>query len=93
MIEEKKTKSVHNLILENRRNLSVSGVNDVDSFDESTVAVFTELGLLTIKGTDLHIDKFNNETGELIVSGMTDSLSYSDEEKRTAAGFLRKLFH
>lgn len=93
MIEEKKTKSVHNLILENRRALSVSGVHDVDSFDEDIVAVFTELGLLTIKGSDLHIDKFNNETGELIVSGMIDSLGYSDEEKRTASGFLQKLFH
>lgn len=93
MIEEKKTKSTHNLILENRRSLSVSGVHDVDSFDEHTVSVFTEIGLLTIKGSDLHIDRFNNETGELMVSGLVDSLGYSDEEKRTTAGFLQKLFH
>lgn len=92
MIEEKKTRSVHNLILENRRLLSVSGVQDVDSFDEHTVAVFTELGMLTIKGTDLHIDKFNNETEELAVSGLVNSLVYSEEEKRTASGFLQNLF-
>lgn len=92
MIEEKKTRSVHNLILENRRLLSVSGVHDVDSFDEHTVTVFTELGMLTIKGTDLHIDKFNNETEELSVSGLVNSLVYSEEEKRTASGFLQNLF-
>ena len=51
MPEEKKTISLpHNLVLEDRRSLMVSGVSDVDSFDEQTVIVFTEMGELTVRG-------------------------------------------
>lgn len=93
MIEEKKIKTAHNIILENRNNLSVSGVNDVDSFDEKQIAAFTEMGFLTIKGTNLHINRFNTETGELSLSGTVDGLFYSNHQKQTASGFLTKLFH
>lgn len=93
MIEENKIKSAHNLILENRKNLSVSGVNDVDSFDEKQVSAFTEMGLLIVKGKDLHINQFNTSTGELSISGTISDLSYSMEEKRTASSFISKLFH
>lgn len=92
MIEEKKRVAVQNLILENRKNLTVSGVKDVDSFDERSVAMFTELGMLTVRGSSLHINRFNTETGELVLEGTVDSLSYSDQERKTAAGFFTKLF-
>ena len=53
MAEEKKAPAMpHNLILEDRRTLTVSGVSDVDSFDEQTVVVFTDMGELTVRGTD-----------------------------------------
>ena len=45
----------HNLILEDRRSLSVSGVSDVDSFDEQTVIVYTDKGELTVRGSELHL--------------------------------------
>lgn len=93
MIEEHKIKSAHNLILENRKNLSVSGVSDVDSFDEKQICAFTEMGLLTVKGKDLHINQFNTSSGELSVNGIVDELVYSAEEKRSVAGFMNKLFH
>mgnify|MGYP003556610399 CR=1 FL=1 len=52
MTEERKSLSMpHNLVLEDRKLLTVSGVADVDSFDEETVIVFTDLGELTIRGT------------------------------------------
>ncbi len=92
MIEEKAPRTAHNLILENRRSLSVSGVKDVESFDERQINVFTEMGLLTIKGEDLHINSLNLDAGELSVSGVVDELGYSAEEKRTASGVLSKLF-
>ena len=62
MIDERKninTNIVQNLILENRGKLSVSGVNDVLSFDDQIIIVETTLGLLTIKGEDLKINKLN----------------------------------
>ena len=92
MIEEKKAKMAQNIILENRKSLTVSGVKDVDSFDERTVAMFTELGMLTVRGGSLHINKFNMESGELVLEGEIDSLTYSEQEKRSAGNLLSKLF-
>lgn len=60
---EKKSGMPHNLILEDRKKLVVSGVEDVDSFDEQTVVAYTAVGELMIKGEGLHINKLSLETG------------------------------
>ena len=74
MVDEKKVvKLPHNLILEDRRALSVSGVADIDSFDEQSVILFTDLGELTVKGFNLHINKLNVDTGELTLEGEVTS--------------------
>ena len=100
MIDEKRfTKTqpkeiVHNVILENRKRLSISGVEDVDSFDEDSIILYTDIGTLHIKGTDLHINKLSVESGEVVVDGEIDSLSYSDAEsgKSRGLGLLSKMF-
>jgi sporulation protein YabP len=77
--EEKRTGFLpHNCILEDRRTLSVTGVNDVDSFDEQTIVAVTDLGELTIRGEKLHITRLSLEIGELQVEGNIASLSYTD---------------
>lgn len=81
----------HNLILENRKVLTVSGVSDVSGFDEQSVVLATEMGELSIKGSNLHINKFSLETGELNLDGDIYSLIYS-ENKQTEGGFFSKLF-
>ncbi len=81
----------HNLIMEDRRSLSISGVSDVDSFDEQTVVVFTDLGELTVHGTQLHISKLSLEIGELLMEGNISSLTYSDEQPKSV-GFFNKVF-
>ena len=55
------TQGRHNAILENRQRLQLSGVTDVDSFDEDEIRLFTQLGELTIKGKDLHINEISVE--------------------------------
>ena len=55
----------HRLELDGRERLTVSGVEDVDSFDEQTVVAYTAVGELMIKGEGLHINKLSLETGEL----------------------------
>ena len=65
----------HHVILEDRRALTVSGVSDVDSFDELTVIIYTDMGELTVKGEGLHINRLNIETGELTLEGMIQSLT------------------
>ena len=60
-VDERKTIStgvIQNLILENRGKLSISGVLDVLSFDDQVVILETELGLLTVKGENIRINKF-----------------------------------
>jgi sporulation protein YabP len=90
--EKKVVKKVHNIILEDRRLLTVSGVSDVDSFDEQTVMLFTELGELTVRGSDLHMNKLNVETGDVSIEGSISALSYQDEAPRSSGGFMGKLF-
>lgn len=92
MIEEKKTvKLPHNLILEGRKFLTVSGVSDVDSFDDHAIVAYTDFGELTIKGKDLHINKLSVETGDLTVNGEIASLTYSEDE-RVSGGLISRLF-
>ncbi len=92
MVEEKKVNAMpHNLIMENRSALTVSGVSDVDSFDEATVVIFTDMGELTVHGTNLHINKLSLDIGELTLEGKISSLVYANEQPR-ASGFFGKVF-
>ena len=95
MIEERKNinMNVQNLVLENRKKLSVSGVNDVLSFDDQVVMVDTELGLLTVKGENIRINKLSLDTAEVIVEGEIASLSYSQNKQEKNTGtILSKIF-
>ena len=82
----------HNLILENRKNLSISGVTDVDNFDEKTIVLYTQMGELTIHGKNLHVNSMSVETGEMTIDGDILALSYGDKDKRAALSLLGKLF-
>ena len=83
---------IQNLILENREKLNVSGVNDVLSFDDQVVIMETELGLLTVKGENLKINKLNIDTTEVIVEGKINNLTYSEQQVKSEAGILGKIF-
>lgn len=92
MVDEKRTvKLPHSLILENRKALTLTGVSDVDSFDEQAVVAYTDLGELTVRGENLHISKLSLETGELTLDGEIGSMVYTENQPRSA-GFLSKLF-
>lgn len=88
---EDKKEMVHKLNMESRERLFLCGVEDVDSFDENEILVYTTEGLLTIKGRELHIERLNIEEGELMVEGEIDSLAYSNVEVNRG-GFFGKLF-
>lgn len=81
----------HNCILEDRKRLSVSGVNNVESFDEETIIAATDYGDLTIKGQKMHITKLSLEVGELAIEGEIFSLSYSETVQKST-GFLSRVF-
>ena len=83
---------IQNLILENREKLNVSGVNDVLSFDDQVIIMETELGLLTIKGENLKINKLNIDTTEVIVEGKINNLIYSEHQVKNEGGIFGKIF-
>ncbi|MBR4095833.1 MAG: YabP/YqfC family sporulation protein [Oscillospiraceae bacterium] len=92
MNEVNKKMPVHNIILEGRRKLSVSGVTDVDKFDESTVLLYTSMGEMTIRGTDLHVNDISVESGEMNVEGEIQSIVYGDPDRHSPLTFLGKIF-
>jgi len=80
----------HTLHLENREKLSLSGVSDVSGFDESIIVLSTELGALSVRGEQLHIDRIDLEAGQLEVRGKIHELSY--DEAPQEGGFWSRLF-
>lgn len=84
---------IQNLVLENRNKLSISGTKDVLSFDDEVIIMETELGLLTIKGENLKINKLSIDTGDVIIEGEVNNLGYNDHSKREQEkSILSKIF-
>ena len=81
----------HNIILKDRTSLTVTGVTDVDSFDETEIVAYTDMGEITIKGSGLKINSLSTETGELSVDGTVQSLAYLDNIPKST-GFFSKVF-
>lgn len=77
---KKSTNSFQNIVLENREKLNITGILDVFSFDDQIIIIETELGLLTIKGENLKINKLSLDTSDFTVDGKIDSLSYSNSD-------------
>ena len=86
------TDIVQNIVLENRKNLSITGVKDVLSFDDKIVIVDTMLGMLTIKGDDLRINKLSLDTTEVTIDGTISSIIYSEKQTKNSGSMLGKLF-
>lgn len=80
----------HNIIVEDRKKFTLTGIKDVISFDEETVVLATPLGKLVIKGSSLQIFNFNNETGDLSGSGRIHAFAYTAEEHQ--GGFFSRIF-
>jgi len=81
----------HNVVMEGRKKLSISGVEEVESFDENTIVMATVQGVLVVRGENLHIEALSLEGGDLKVEGDVDSLTY-EEDGRGGGGFLSRLF-
>jgi len=87
---EERTFSNHSLIMENRKQLTLTGVSDVCSFDENSVTMQTAMGELAVKGSELRISGFNRETGEISMEGNVYALVYTDD-RREGGSFFRRI--
>jgi sporulation protein YabP len=95
-MEEKKIQKTkaHNVLLENRKKLVISGVLDVDSFNDEYILIDTELGFLIVRGVTLKIKRLSLESGEIAIDGNICALEYTEDEKskEKRSSFLSKLF-
>lgn len=82
----------HKLTMEGREHLTVSGVENVERFDETCIVMTTCVGSLVITGENLHIDKLSLDGGELHVDGQIDGLEYEDRHSHSGGGLLARLF-
>lgn len=86
-------KNVQSLLLENKEVLNVTGVENVDNFNDETVVLITNKGKLTIKGEKLNISKLNVDEGRLVVKGTINSMVFSEYEgQREKVSLVKKLF-
>lgn len=81
----------HELRLEERKKLSVTGVREVESFDEETVIMHTVRGVLIVRGQELHLQTLSIDGGCVAVDGDIEALSYTEPQKR-GGGFFSRLF-
>ncbi len=93
-IKTVKTETVHNVIMENRKKVSVSGVDDVESFNEEEIVLHTEnQEVLVLKGANLHINRLNVDSGDVNVTGDIDSMEYvSASLKSKGTGLFGRMF-
>ena len=94
VVQNNSNNIIQNLILENREKLTITGVVDVLSFDDQIVIVETQLGLLTIKGEELRINKLSLDSSEVIIDGEIFNLCYSEAwmNKKSSGSILGKIF-
>lgn len=80
----------HGFTLTNRSHAEISGVSDVDCFNEELVVLNTSLGTMTISGSKLNISNLSQEQGRVVVDGEFDAVEYSGKAKK-GGGFFGRL--
>lgn len=89
--QEKALELPHKLTLDGRNRLNLTGVTEVESFDEGMVVLHTTRGTLVVRGEGLHLQLLSLDGGQVHVDGTVHSLTYEDEG-RVSGGFFARLF-
>jgi len=88
-MEDKKS----NLMLENRKKLTVNGVIEVINFNEDQILLNTDVGTMIIKGQELRMNKLDVQNGDVLITGKVDSFVYTnDKSKAKKDSILSRLF-
>lgn len=82
----------HTLSLKERNRMSAGGIEDVESFDDDKIIAYTTEGQMTIKGSELKINRLSVEDGELEIEGIIDSIEYSDSHQSSGGSIWGKIF-
>ncbi len=84
--------SSHSISITERKNISISGVKKIDSFDNEEFLMDTVMGYLIIKGEELEIVKLDTFQGNVVIKGKLNSLAYTDSLKKKEDRVFSKLF-
>lgn len=88
-IEDKRS----NLMLENRKKLTINGVIEVISFNENQILLNTDVGTMIVKGQELKMNKLDVQNGDVIITGKVDSFVYTnDKSKAKKDSIISRLF-
>jgi sporulation protein YabP len=83
----------HQVKIKNRKELEITGVKEVDSFDNEEFLLQTEMGYLVVRGENLHMKNLDVDEGSVAIKGRVYELSYIDQNQGDKAkGFFSKLF-
>ena len=85
-------KGVHKVIIENREKIFISGVSDVESFDERGIVLYTLEGAIELVGEEFKINMLNVETGDVEIEGYIRELKYTGADKIEKGGFWGRIF-
>ena len=94
MAYEEKTKAAnfpHGITLDGRNKLKITGVTEVESFDEFEVVLNTTCGELTVEGRELHVERLTVDSGEIVITGNINAIKYEDAPA-PKSGIFSKLF-
>ena len=94
-MEEKQVKTAHKLQMTDRETGSITGAKDVVAFDDGEISLITSAGMLTIKGSELHVTRLDLDKQEVDIAGQVDSLVYSQGtvlKSKGGDGMLKRLF-
>lgn len=89
--EEQAVALPHKVVLDGRGRLDITGVTEVESFDEGMVALGTTRGTLVVRGSGLHLRLLSLDGGQVQVDGTVNSLTYEDDNQEPT-GFFARLF-
>ena len=78
-MSEEFNKRKHTMFIANRENAEISGVTDVDSFNEEEIRAASDYGDIIIKGTDLQVEALDLESGVLKICGSIAAVIYADK--------------
>ena len=82
----------HTLEMSDRKNLSLTGVKNIESFDSEEFLVETSLGHLLVKGKNLSLGKMDTDNGHLVIKGIIESIVYVSNNKNSKEKFVKRLF-
>lgn len=92
MEEKYREEHPHRLTMTGREKLTVTGVEDVESFEEDKIIAYTTEGIMTVRGAEFRIERLSVEDGELEIEGDIDCIEYAEGHKADKGGFFSRIF-